>query len=89
MVTVFIPSMLRDLTGGEDRVEAEGGTVRQVIESLERQFPGVKERLVDPDQDRLNLRVAVAIDGQVNRLGLLARVEPNSEVTFVAAMSGG
>ena len=35
MATVFIPSLLRDLTGGSDRVEVPGATVRQVVNALE------------------------------------------------------
>lgn len=87
MAVVFVPSLLRDLTGGADRVEVAGATVRQVVQNLEAQFPGMRERLVDGET--LSPRVAVAVDGHVTRLGLLERVGPSSEVHFLPAISGG
>ena len=87
MATVFIPSLLRDLTGGKDRVEVEGRTVRQVVANLETAYPGMRERLVDGDT--LSPRVQVSVDGHVSRLGLLERVGETSEVHFIPAISGG
>jgi molybdopterin synthase sulfur carrier subunit len=87
VATVFIPSLLRDLTGGHDRVEVEGRTVRQVVANLEAAYPGLRERLVDGDT--LSPRVQVAVDGHVSRLGLLERVGETSEVHFIPAISGG
>ncbi|MCZ6805485.1 MAG: MoaD/ThiS family protein [Deltaproteobacteria bacterium] len=46
-VTVRIPNPLRTLTGGKDEVSADGGTVAEVIENLEANHPGMKERLCD------------------------------------------
>lgn len=46
-VTVRIPTPLRTLTGGQDEVSADGGTVAQVIENLEAIHPGMKDRLCD------------------------------------------
>ena len=39
MITVRIPTPLRTLTGGNDQVDVEGATVRDVIESLEKKCP--------------------------------------------------
>ena len=61
--------------------------VRQVINGLELQFPGIKERLMEGNQVRSNL--AVSIDGEIARMGLLERVGESSEVHFVPAISGG
>jgi hypothetical protein len=79
--------MLRELTGGRSTVEASGVTVREVIEDLERRWPGIRDRLTDGGRLRPNL--TVAIDGEVCPLGLRERVEPSSEVHFVAAIKGG
>jgi molybdopterin synthase sulfur carrier subunit len=87
VATVFIPSLLRDLTGGADRVEVPGATVRQVVTQLESRYPGVRERLCDGDQ--LSGRVQVAVDGHVSRLGMLEKVGETSEVHFIPAISGG
>lgn len=87
MATVFIPSLLRDFTGGKDRVDVEGRTVRQIVASLEATFPGISARLIE--DDRLSPRVQVAVDGHVSRLGLLEKVGETSEVHFIPAIAGG
>lgn len=87
MATVFIPTLLQSATGGRGVVEAGGTTVRRVIEDLERQFPGIAERLMDGG--RLRPNVSVAVDGEVSPLGLLESVGPASEVHFVTAIKGG
>ena len=46
-IKVRIPTPLRTLTAGKDEVEAKGATVRDVIEDLERRYPGMKDRLCD------------------------------------------
>ncbi len=87
MAIVFIPTLLQPLTGGRASVEAEGATVRQVIESLERAWPGIRERLLD--EDRLRPNISVAVDGEITPMSLLEPVGPTSEVHFVAAIKGG
>lgn len=87
MVTVYVPTMLLPLTGGVKQVEVAAANVRQVINGLEEQYPGIKARLVEDNQLRPNL--SVAIDGEIARMGLLERVGENSEVHFVPAISGG
>ena len=87
MPEVHIPAMLRELTGGRASVEAAGATVREVIDDLERQWPGVRDRLVDGGKLRANL--SVAVDGEISPSGLREAVEPSSEIHFVAAIKGG
>ena len=87
MPEVHIPAMLRELTGGSSTVEAAGATVREVIDDLDRQWPGIRDRLIDGERLRPNL--SVAVDGEVSPLGLHEVVEPSSEVHFVAAIKGG
>lgn len=87
MARVFIPTMLQSMTGGVKQVDFQASTVRQVIDQLDRLFPGMKDRLVEEGRIRPNL--AVAVDGDVARLGLLEKVGENSEVHFVPAISGG
>lgn len=89
MPTVFIPAPMQSLTAGKEVVEVPGATVRQVINNLEREFPGVKDRLYDPEEDALLAGLAVTIDGEVGQLGLLERLEENSEVHFLPAIAGG
>lgn len=87
MATVFIPALLRKLTGGVDRTQATGATLREIIDDLERQFPGFRERVVEKGD--LAGSVAVSIDGEVITGGLSESVSANSEVHFVPAIAGG
>jgi molybdopterin synthase sulfur carrier subunit len=87
VAVVYIPPLLAELTGGQSPVNVEGATVRRVIDNLEREWPGIREKLLVDGRLRSNIRVAV--DGQISRLGLLEKVSPSSEIHFVAALSGG
>ena len=46
-ITVRIPTPLRTLTEGRDEVEAKGANIRDLIDDLEKNYPGLKERLCD------------------------------------------
>ena len=87
MAVVWIPALLRDLTGGEAQVTVPGETVRQLIENLENAYPGIEERLCD--EDRLRPNIAVVVDGEVSRQRLRHKLEETSEVHFLPAISGG
>jgi sulfur-carrier protein len=86
-VTVWIPSLLRDLTAGRETVRVDGQTVRQVIAALDRLYPGIKQRLCEGDL--LRPGIAVAVDTQIAPLGLLQPVREGGEVHFLPAVSGG
>ena len=87
MTTVFIPTMLQPIAGGVKQVDLEARNVRQVIDRLDQLYPGMKDRLTEEGKIRSNL--AVAIDGEIARMGLLEKVNENSEVHFVPAIGGG
>ena len=89
MAEVWIPPKLQQLTGGKQQVQVEGGSVRQVINNLEKQYPGIKEFLVDETEEDLIPGLAVIVDGEASLLGMLEKVKENSEVHFLPAMSGG
>jgi len=78
---------MRDLTGGQESVEAPGETVGQVIAALERAYPGLQGRLCDGE--RLNPAIVAHVDGKVVRLGLSETVEERSEIHFLPALAGG
>ena len=46
-VHVRVPTILRTYTGGDSEVSAEGGTLAEVLESLETAYPGIRARIVD------------------------------------------
>ena len=87
MPTVYVPSLLRELTGGQDKVEVPGATVREVIDNLDRRYPGFKDRLVE--NNRIKPNISVAVDGEITPLGLLEKVREDSEVHFLPAIGGG
>ncbi len=87
MPTVFIPALLQSLTGGKSTLEVEGATVREVLENLERVYPGLSARLLD--RGRLRPNISVAVDGRVGSRGLREPVSPSSEVHFITAIAGG
>lgn len=87
MATVHIPPQMRDLSGGRSELVVEGQTLRQVIAGLDAACPGLAGRLVA--DDRIAPGLAVSIDGVVTSRGLLARIEPESQVHFLPAFGGG
>ena len=78
---------MRKLTNGTAEVMVEGKTVREIIENLDKKYPGTKDRLCDNDRIRPN--IAVAVDSEIIATGLRKQVEPDSEVNFLPAVSGG
>lgn len=90
MATIWVPTPWRDkLTAGMTQVEVAGDTVRQVIEALEARYPGFRQRIIDPDSDRIRPDIAVSVDGEISAEGLRRKVGATSEVHFLPAMSGG
>jgi molybdopterin synthase sulfur carrier subunit len=87
MAVVWIPALMRDLTGGQEQVSAPGKTVGEVIVALDEAFPGIKGRLCVGEQ--IDPALAVFVDGKIVRLGLLAPVKNDSGIRFLPAIAGG
>ncbi len=87
MATVFIPAALRKFTAGRERAIAQGRNVGQLIDDLNRQFPGIRAQLVENDD--LRPSIAVSVDGEIAIGGLLEPVSESSEVHFLPALGGG
>ena len=87
MATVFIPTSLQKLTGGQDKIVLTGSTVREIVKNLDERYPGIKDRLVD--KFRIKPNISVAVDGEVTPLGILEKVGEDSEVHFLPAIGGG
>jgi sulfur-carrier protein len=87
MAVVWVPSMMRDLTGGQDRAQAPGGTVAEVVEALEKAYPGFKDRLLV--QGQLAPGIMATVDGKRALRGLQQPVAEDSEVRFLPIMAGG
>ena len=84
---VRIPTPLRSYTNQEAAVEASGSTVADVLEDLDRQFPGIRFRMVD-EHGRLRQHMRVFVNQDMTR-DLETRVLPDDEVTIMQALSGG
>ena len=80
---------MQSITGGQRTLQVSGSTVRQLINNLDKEFPGVRARLCDEQGTDLLPGVAVIVDGETSQIGLLQRVEENSEVHFLPALGGG
>jgi molybdopterin synthase sulfur carrier subunit len=78
---------MRKLTDDKDTLEVPGSTVREVINNLEAEYPGTKDRLVDKFKIKSN--ISVAVDGEISPMGILAKVGEDSEVHFLPAIGGG
>jgi molybdopterin synthase sulfur carrier subunit len=89
-VTVRIPTPLRKLTNELDVVSGNGGTLLACIDSLEQQYPGLKERLCD-EGGELRRFVNVYVNGEDIRFqqGLQTPLNAGDEVSIVPAVAGG
>lgn len=87
MPVVWIPALLRPLAGGQETVTVPGATVQEVVAELEQRFPGIRARICD--EHGLRPGMAVVVDAEVARLGLLQPVGEKSEVHFLPAIGGG
>jgi sulfur-carrier protein len=89
MVTVRIPTPLRTLTGGEEQVQVPGATLREVIETLEKKHPGIRDRLLDDKGVRRFVNIYVG-DEDVRFLdGLETKLSSGTEISIVPAIAGG
>ncbi|MBY8884940.1 MoaD/ThiS family protein [Streptomyces sp. PTM05] len=89
-VNVRIPTILRTYTGGQAEVAAEGGTLSEVIESLEKNHPGIAARVLD-DQGKLRRFVNVYVNDDDVRFadGLGTATPEGAGVSIIPAVAGG
>jgi len=89
-VKIRIPTPLRKLTKEQAEVEAGGGTIREVVDDLERQFPGFKERMCD-DNGELRRFVNVYVGEEDIRFleGLDTKIPSGELVSIIPAVAGG
>ena len=89
-VSVRIPTILRTYTGGESEVSAEGGTLAEVLDSLDGSYPGIKARILDDSGEiRRFVNVYVGND-DVRFLDGLATATPDGvQISVIPAVAGG
>ena len=90
MATVRIPSPLRRYTNNQSKVQAEGGTVNEILRNLESEFPGIQSKLLD-DQGNIKRYVNVFVNEEEIRTlqGGSTPVADRDEVAIIPAMAGG
>lgn len=87
MVRVRIPTPLRSYTAHASAVTADGATVDEILDDLDRQFPGIRFRMID-EQGRLRTHMKIFVGPELTR-DLDTPVDESVEVTVMQALSGG
>ena len=83
---VLIPSALRSYTESS-RANANGATLAEVLIDLNRQYPGIRFRMID-EQERVRRHIRIFVNGeQVNKLS--QPLSAADEVVIFQALSGG
>jgi molybdopterin synthase sulfur carrier subunit len=89
-VKVRIPTPLRKITGGNDEVTAEGRNISEIIDDLEKNYPGLKERICEPD-GALRRFVNLYLNDEDIRFkeNLATELKDNDELSIIPAIAGG
>ena len=87
---VKIPTQLRSLTEDAPEVEAQGGTVSEIVDDLEARYPGLKERLMD-DSGKLRRFVNIYVNDEDVRFldGIGTEVPDGARLSIIPAVAGG
>ena len=86
-VRVRLAPLLHSYTGGASVVETHGATVGEVMDDLERLYPGIAFRVID-EQGRVRRHMHVFV-GETTATDRSSAVPPGTEVFIVGALSGG
>ena len=90
MATVRIPTPLRKLTQNREEVLATGRTIGEIIADLEKQYPGLKERICDDSGAVRRFVNIFANDEDIRFLqNLDTPVKESDEISIVPAIAGG
>ena len=89
-IEVRIPTILRSYTGGAKAVEGSGGTVAELLSTLDTSYPGLRSRLVTEDGSLHRFVNIYVNDEDIRFLGALdASVSDGDSVTILPAVAGG
>jgi molybdopterin synthase sulfur carrier subunit len=89
-VSVRVPTILRTYTGGVSEVAADGANLREVLDSLDTAYPGIKGRIID-EQGALRRFVNVYVGNDDVRFldGLDTALADGTHVSVIPAVAGG
>jgi len=90
MANIKIPAPLRKLTGGEAEVEGSGNTIQELVTNLDKNYPGIKERLYD-EEGKLRKFVNIYVNGQDLRFlkDIETEINDRDVISIVPAVAGG
>ena len=89
-IKVRIPQPLQKLTKGNEQVEALASDVKGVIEDLEKNFPGIKDRICD-ESGKIRRFINIYVNEEDVRFlqGDATRIKDGDEVSIIPAIAGG
>jgi len=89
-VKVRIPTPLRSLTSGQSMVEVTGKDIGEIIEQLEKRYPGIKNRICD-EENQIRRFVNIYVNEEDIRFqqGPSTALKEGDEVSIVPAIAGG
>jgi molybdopterin synthase sulfur carrier subunit len=88
-IEVRIPTILRTYTGGEKAVEASGSTLSELIDDLESNHPGLKDRLIEGEDLRRFVNLYVNDEDVRFTGGLGTELSDGDQVVVLPAVAGG
>ena len=90
VLKVRVPTPLRKFTQGADEVTAQGNNVRAMVEDLDKNFPGIKERICD-ETGKIRRFVNVYVNGDDIRFlqNLDTALKEGDSISIVPAIAGG
>lgn len=90
MATVYIPTPLRRLTGGQSKISATGENIAGLIQAVESEYPGVSEKVLDENGNVKRFINIFVNDDEIRTLqGLDTPVSERDRISIVPAMAGG
>ncbi len=90
MATVYVPTPLRRLTGGQSKIDVQGDTIGALLQAVDSQYPGISERVLDEDGNIKRFINVFRNDDEIGALqGLDTPVGEQDKVSIVPAMAGG
>ena len=89
-VQVNIPTPLRRITNGQNQIEADASNVGELLEVLDREYPGIRERLID-EEGEIRYFVNIYLNGEDVRFlqGTDTSTSSGDEISIVPAVAGG
>ena len=90
MPSILIPTPLRKLTNEQETVSAAGANVGELLDNLDRAYPGLKERVCD-EQGNVRRFVNIFVNGEDIRFleEKATPVKDADEISIVPAIAGG